>query len=101
MNILFDIYFLNKWIRYLLLVIVVFEMLLYNLMRRDVTLREMIWYDMILGMNKLKKVALNVIAEQLTEREIEHLKAAFNRIDVNGKPGQLTFCHISTIAVLI
>ena len=56
---------------------------------------------MILGMNKLKKVALNVIAEQLTEREIEHLKAAFNRIDVNGKPGQLTFCHISTIAVLI
>ena len=35
-------------------------------------------------MNKLKKVALNVIAEQLTEREIEHLKIAFNRIDVNG-----------------
>eukprot|EP00607_Mallomonas_marina_P009108 CAMPEP_0182422596 /NCGR_PEP_ID=MMETSP1167-20130531/8317_1 /TAXON_ID=2988 /ORGANISM="Mallomonas Sp, Strain CCMP3275" /LENGTH=532 /DNA_ID=CAMNT_0024600777 /DNA_START=211 /DNA_END=1809 /DNA_ORIENTATION=- len=37
-----------------------------------------------IGMNRLKKAALQVIAEQLTESEMEHLKAAFQRIDING-----------------
>lgn len=37
-----------------------------------------------IGMNRLKKVALQIIAQQLQESEIEHLKQAFNRIDING-----------------
>jgi len=36
-------------------------------------------------MNKLKKEALNVIAGELIEKDITHLRAAFDRIDVNGK----------------
>eukprot|EP01041_Mallomonas_annulata_P010480 gene10480-21856_t len=34
-----------------------------------------------IGMNKLKKYALQIIAEQLTESEIDHLRNAFKRID--------------------
>ena len=36
------------------------------------------------GMNKLKKVALNVIAQHLTEDEIGHLKTAFKSLDADG-----------------
>jgi len=36
------------------------------------------------GMNKLKKHALNVIATQLTEQEIGHLKKVFSAIDDDG-----------------
>ena len=31
-------------------------------------------------MNRLKKAALQVIADQLTDSEMDHLKTAFNRI---------------------
>eukprot|EP00638_Chattonella_subsalsa_P011219 CAMPEP_0117802558 /NCGR_PEP_ID=MMETSP0948-20121206/15814_1 /TAXON_ID=44440 /ORGANISM="Chattonella subsalsa, Strain CCMP2191" /LENGTH=492 /DNA_ID=CAMNT_0005635405 /DNA_START=188 /DNA_END=1667 /DNA_ORIENTATION=+ len=36
------------------------------------------------GMNKLKKHALNIIANQLTEAEIGHLKKVFSAIDDDG-----------------
>lgn len=36
------------------------------------------------GMSKLKKVALNVIAQQLTEAEIGHLRGVFERLDAEG-----------------
>jgi len=42
-----------------------------------------------IGMNRLKKAALQVIADQLTDSEMDHLKTAFNRIDVNGD-GEVT-----------
>jgi calcium-dependent protein kinase len=36
------------------------------------------------GMNKLKKVALNVIAQQLTEAQIGHLRTMFEALDADG-----------------
>jgi len=41
------------------------------------------------GMNKLKKVALNVIAHHLNEHEIAHLRDAFTQLDANGD-GRIT-----------
>eukprot|EP00968_Pinguiococcus_pyrenoidosus_P007136 scaffold472_cov264-Pinguiococcus_pyrenoidosus.AAC.2 len=37
-----------------------------------------------IGMNRLKKVALNVIAEQLTEAEIGQMRRLFNELDEDG-----------------
>jgi len=37
-----------------------------------------------MGMNKLKKVAINVIAQELTEEEIGSMKKVFESIDTDG-----------------
>jgi hypothetical protein len=44
-------------------------------------------------MNKLKRAALQVIAEQLTEAELVGLRAAFDAMDLN-KDGKLTYLEV-------
>ena len=46
-------------------------------------------------MEKLKKIALTVIASQLTENDIEHLKDLFKELDKDGN-GVLTIEEIKT-----
>ena len=47
------------------------------------------------SMEKLKKIALTVIASQLTENDIEHLKDLFKELDKDGN-GVLTIEEIKT-----
>jgi hypothetical protein len=44
--------------------------------------------EIFINMNKLKRAALQVIAEQLTEAELVGLRAAFDAMDLN-KDGKL------------
>lgn len=47
------------------------------------------------AMNKLKKVALKVIAENLSEEEIKGLRQMFNNIDTDGS-GTITYDELKT-----
>lgn len=49
--------------------------------------------ERFIGMNKLKRSALQVIAEQLTEAELRSLRQTFNEMDLNGD-GKLTFSEL-------
>ena len=51
--------------------------------------------ERFINMNKLKRAALQVIAEQLTESELHGLRAAFDALDKN-KNGKLTYTAIQT-----
>jgi calcium-dependent protein kinase len=49
--------------------------------------------ERFINMNKLKRAALQVIAEQLTESELVGLRAAFDAMDLN-KDGKLTYLEV-------
>lgn len=49
--------------------------------------------ERFIGMNKLKRSALTIIAEQLTQAEIAGLKAAFDSMDTN-RDGKLTYAEL-------
>ena len=51
--------------------------------------------ERFINMNKLKRAALQVIAEQLTEEELHGLRATFDSMDLN-KDGKLTYTEIHT-----
>lgn len=49
--------------------------------------------ERFINMNKLKRAALQVIAEQLTEAELVGLRAAFDSMDLN-RDGKLTYLEV-------
>lgn len=49
--------------------------------------------ERFINMNKLKRAALQVIAEQLTESELVGLRAAFDAMDLN-RDGKLTYLEV-------
>ena len=51
--------------------------------------------ERFINMNKLKRAALQVIAEQLTETELHGLRATFDAMDLN-RDGKLTYTEIQT-----
>lgn len=50
--------------------------------------------ERFINMNKLKRAALEVIAEQLTEAELIGLRATFERLDTNHD-GKLTYAELT------